>query len=78
MPLAKSDQAELDALRARLEKSLAWGDDTLTDQEIDRLGELRAKERESILAAAQRRQQREAARGVDRIKLALQRAQRRA
>ncbi|AWJ89289.1 hypothetical protein Sp245p_05565 [Azospirillum baldaniorum] len=66
MPLAKSDQAELDTLRARLEKSLAGGDDTLTDQEIDRLGELRAKEREGILAAAHQRQQRETARGVDR------------
>lgn len=76
MPLAKSDQAELHALRARLEKSLAGGDDTLTDQEIDLLGELRAREREGILAAAQQRQQREAARGVDRIRLALQRAQR--
>ena len=76
--LSKSDQTELEALKARLEAALAGGDDVLTEAEIDRLGELRARERERILAVAQHRQQREAVRGVDRIKLALQRAQRRA
>ncbi|MDW7551572.1 MULTISPECIES: hypothetical protein [Azospirillum] len=76
--LSKSDQTELEALKARLEAALAGGDDVLTEAEIDRLGELRARERARILAIAQQRQQREAVRGVDRIKLALQRAQRRA
>ncbi|MBB3267531.1 hypothetical protein FHW79_005192 [Azospirillum sp. OGB3] len=76
MTLSKADQDQLDALKAKLDRALAGGDDTLTDQEIDTLGELRARDRAGIIAAAQERQKRDGLRGVDRIALALQRAQR--
>ncbi|NUB14111.1 hypothetical protein GAY28_16340 [Azospirillum brasilense] len=78
MTLSKSDQEQLDTLKAKLDRALAGGDDVLSDAEIDTLGELRAKERAAALAAAQERQKRDGVRGVDRIALALQRAQRRA
>ncbi|WP_353859766.1 hypothetical protein [Azospirillum formosense] len=77
MTLSKADQDQLDDLKAKLDRALAGGDDTLTDREIDRLGELRAKERAGIIAAAEQRQQRDSVRGVSRIALALKRAHRR-
>ena len=65
--------AELTALRAKAERALTDDDTVLTDAEIDRLAELKSREREAILDHAGRRQLEQAARGVERIRLALAR-----
>jgi len=65
--------AELTSLRAKVERALADDSTVVTDGEVDRLTELKARERSAFLDHTGRRKVKMALKGVERIALALAR-----